>query len=615
MRVGAGLALVEFLLASAASAATLGQGRSEYELNHVAKAEGVYASIIADPAAPASDKAGAERELARVAWLVDGDAPRALEHLDAALHLGDKPCDSAELKARVLRESGRFDESIRESNALLAACPDAAERDAIRTHLIGARLDLAAKTPSRSAQLLAEAKTEEAQFTPDADIEAARVRLETALLTDDAAAALAAWKDYFWIEDSDAPQALQDAGATALFVNGLRSGATADDRLKLTELLVRAGFAQSSQRFAAVHDLNRIEAGNPTWERVQTYWAERAKLEAKLLELHRAMARGKSDNGGVLAAAKAFTAALMTAAGATGDPSEALRKYYGILGTAGQTNGYPSMHGGHVIEDRDDQVTQYGHTAKIHFVAIDNMISNGFTSWLWDGSAAVGGWTANGVIVQVRPRYVQSPLTAFQQTRDSEARRTLISRGNQRSVEDIAKLKQRAVATLDGLGSRLQLQVVDRVATVARTKSHDDAGFRRAFLAEYARANFNQSIYVHEGRHAIDETLGIKVEQPVLEYQAKLSELALTDYPRMALGNMDRSLEGDGPHDVAGAKIFDQYRRWMEAHTDRILGYDAAVPVLAQFDKLSDDQIREIARSLDPLPNGKSSPAKLSELP
>jgi hypothetical protein len=270
-----------------------------------------------------------------------------------------------------------------------------------------------------------------------------------------------------------------------------------------------------------------------------------------------------------------------------------------------------------VIEDHDEQVSQYGHAAKIHFMAIDNLISNGFTTWLWDGSAAVGGWTADGVIVHIRPGYVQSPLRAFQQTRDSEARRTLITRGNQLAAEDIAKLKQRPVATLDGLNNRLQLQVVDRVAAVAHTQSHDDAGFRRAFLAEYSRANLDQSIVKHEGRHAIDEALGVsgKVEQPVLEYQAKLSELSLTDYPRMALRNMNRSLEGDGPHDVAGAKIFEQFRRWMEAHAGQIMGYDPAVPVLAQFDKLSDNQIREVARSLDPLPNGRSSPAKLADLP
>ena len=79
----------------------------------------------------------------------------------------------------------------------------------------------------------------------------------------------------------------------------------------------------------------------------------------------------------------------------------------------------------------------------------------------------------------------------------------------------------------------------------------------------------------------------------------------------MALRNLNRGLEGDGPHDRAGAKIFDEYRKWMEAHTGQILGFDPALPALVQLDKLTDGQIQDIARSLDPLPNGKPSPTKL----
>lgn len=615
MRLGATLVLVELLFASTAHGATLADGRSEYDLNRVARAEIIYAGIVAEPSTSATERAGVERELARIAWLIDGDAARAVKHLDTALRVGDNPCASAELKARVLQEAARFDDAIRSSDELLSACPDPAERDPIRTHLVGALLDLAARSPSRRAALLAQAKAQEAQFTVNAGVEAARVRLETALLTDDANGAISAWRDYFWLEETDAPQALQHAGATALFSNGLRVGASTDERFRLVELLVRAGFSQSSQRFAAVHDLSGRLAGNAALLRVQAYWIERDRLEATLLRLHRAMARGTVDEAGMQAAAEAFAAALVKAAGGSGEPKEALLKYYGIVSTSGQTNGYPSLHAGHVIEDRDDRVTQYGHVAGIRLVTIDNLISNGFTSWLWDGSAMVGGWTADGIIVHIRPAYVQAPLAGYQQTRDGEARRIFIASGNRLCAEDIAKLKQRQVVTLDGLNRRLQLQVVDRVATVARTRSHDEAGFRRAFLAEYSRANLDQSIFKHEGRHAIDEALGVKSEQAVLEYQAKLSELALSDYPRMALGNMNRSLEGAGPHDRAGAKIFEQFRRWMEAHLDQILGYDPAIPVLAQLDKLSDDQLREVARSLDPLPNGKPSPLKLSDLP
>lgn len=616
MRVVAALLIVEMSLAGPASAATLSEGRSAYELNKVAEAEKIYAAVFADRAATSADRSAAKRELARIAWLVDADARRALVHLDAARQVEDKHCETAQLRARILRESESFAEAGREGPQLLASCTSPDGIDTVRTHLVGALLDQAEGNSRRRAELLGKARSEVGQFSADANIEAARLRLETGLLTGDSVTAMAGWKEYFWLGDGeDAPQALAGQGVGALFSDGLRQGATVDAQLKLADLLMRAGFGTESRRFADGAGLgrNREVVASPVWKRLDTYWREREKLEATLLRVNRRLARGKSDGGETERAAKAFTMALMAAAGASGDPRQALRAHYGIVGTVGSTNGYPSMHGGHVVEDRPDKVSQYGKTAQIHYVAIDNLISNGFTSWLWDGSAAVGGWAADGVIVQVRPQYVQSPLRAFNQFRPGEPRRTLIAREPQLAREDLARLKARPIVTLEGLSSRLTLQLVDRVAAVARTKSSDEASFRRAFLAEYFRASFDQSIKVHEGRHAIDNSLGMRdnVDQAVLEYQAKLSELALTAYPRMALVNMNRALEGDGPHDRAGARIFDDLRKWIETHPTEIIGYDAALPAVIQIDKLTDSQIGEIARSLDPLPNGRPPPAKL----
>jgi hypothetical protein len=71
---------------------------------------------------------------------------------------------------------------------------------------------------------------------------------------------------------------------------------------------------------------------------------------------------------------------------------------------------------------------------------------------------------------------------------------------------------------------------------------------------------------------------------------------------------LNRSLEGDGPHDKAGARIFDDYRQWIEAHRGEVMGYDPSVPALAQLDKLTDGQMREIARGLDPLAREEAKP-------
>ncbi len=41
--------------------------------------------------------------------------------------------------------------------------------------------------------------------------------------------------------------------------------------------------------------------------------------------------------------------------------------------------------------------------------------------------------------------------------------------------------------------------------------------------------------------------------------------------------------------------------KWMKKHSDAINGLDPERPLLPQFDLLTDDQIRELFRSMDPL--------------
>jgi hypothetical protein len=582
-----------------AVAASLSEAQDAYDNNKIPEAGKLFSSIAADPNASADDRADANIALARIAWLVEGNADEALRHLNDATA---EPCDVGIMKLRVLREAKRGQAAIAAEAGALKACAEAGKQDEMRVHAINARLDLAQANPSRRRSLIADAAADARLLTPDAGAEGARARLQISLLTNDAPSALAAWKDYFWLDDSDAPQALADLGATRRFTRGLGRSATTTDKLDLAELLMRAGFGEESRRYAKAHGLPGSAGRNSIWRRLTAYWTERDKLMAETLRVNREFAHGQKDDKALETAAKSAMARLMKAAGASGDPQAALLKDYGLVGTVGLTNGYPSIHLGHVVENRDEQVTQYGHSAKIHFMAIDNMISNGFTSWLWDGSAMVGGWQSNGTIIQVRPAYVAGPINAYRLTQDGPERQKLVARQAKRAAEDIAQLRQRPVATLDGLNDRLRLQAADEIAKTVGKKATDKRDLRRLFLAEYSRATFNHSIMIHEGRHAIDASLGVGgKDQSLLEYDAKLSELALSDYPRMALENIDRTLEGSGPHDIAGARLFDGYRKWMEAHTSEIAGYDPTVPALEQLDKLTDDQIREVARSLDPL--------------
>ena len=292
----------------------------------------------------------------------------------------------------------------------------------------------------------------------------------------------------------------------------------------------------------------------------------------------------------------------MAAAGLKGGRKQALRQAYGLYGTVGETGGFSSVHLGHILQEERQRIDQYGNRADVGFLAIDNMVSNGYETWLWDGSAAAGGWTEAGpVIVQVRPEYTSDPLIAWRLVSNPAARAKFAARGKEREAVDRDALASNPVAFLPGLAARLRLQTAEQVLARARTLAGAGGDVRRAFLDEYWRAVFQQSIFVHEGRHALDKKLVTgfaRMNDTNLEYRAKLSELALADYPRLALYNVDSGTIGGGtPHGNANGKIMAAYGAWIDANRSQVAGFDPSVPALAQIDKLSDVQIRAIARA------------------
>jgi hypothetical protein len=598
------IAAAAFLIAGSGWAQSVDEARNLYGANKLADAERMLAAIAADPAAEAGEKAAALRQSSRIAWRIDGDFARAAALLREAERHGEGACPTATATARLLHEAGRGAELAARATALAARCTDPGAADPVLLAAAAAALDV---SRDGADPLLAQAEALIAAVSPDgrAGSAGATVELRIGLLRRDPARALAAWRNYFWLDTGDTPAPL--AAAPDLFGRALAADAGVEPQLALTQLLVRTGFAQAAEEFAASTRLAERAAEHPYWRRAEAYFAARRALEAGLLIANRAIARGRPP-GDVPALFRAFKTRLLEAAGGGADPDAVLREAYGLVGQSGLTGGFASVHLGHVVADERRTVEQYGHRAEIRFLALDNMIANGFQSWLWDGSAATGGWTADGpLIVQVRQGYVSEPLGLWRIFGGGRARADLLERQPRRAAADAAALAARDAAPLLGLADRLKLQVTEQIGARARAAAGAGGDVRRAFLAEAWRASFQQSILVHEGRHAIDRRLvtGLaRLDDANLEYRAKLSELALADYPRLALYNIVAGNVGDGtPHGEANASIVRQYARWTQANRAQVAGFDASVPAAAQLDRLTDDQMRAIARALDPIAN------------
>jgi hypothetical protein len=585
---------------------TLADGLLAYNHNQVAEAEAIFRQVADNPRSSPHDRATARRALARIAWLIDGNKQRAIEALDSAAAAGE-PCDAARMRARVLDEAGDARELVSQSGPWITLCKDSEARDEIRYYTADSLLSAADRSPSRDA-LLARASDVLAAITRDqrTDLHVATARLELALMTGNPAGAIDAWKDYFWLTNADGPQVLAalDPHPAERFTKALLPGATTHDQLLLIDLLTRAGFARQAERLAGRWNLAARGGSDPLWRKASAYLAERRKLEAILLASNRRVARGGRASNLRTAVHSAETA-LAAAADIKSDLRSGLAKAYGLYGTVGRTGGFESVHLGHLVQSERLPVDQYGRRAEVAYFVVDNMISNGYESWLWDGDAADGGWTEKGpIIVQARPGYTQAPLKAWLLVANAEHRREYLERSSRLEADDKAVLRTAAVAYLPGLAHRLNLQVAEQILARARVIAGSGGDLHRAFLAEYSRANLQQSIFIHEGRHALDlhfvpgDSLA---HRAALEYRAKLSELALSDYPRLALFNIDgATIGGSNEHGIANRRIMAEYASWVRAHAGEVKGYDPGVPPVEQLDRLRDDQIRAVARTLDP---------------
>jgi hypothetical protein len=590
------LALVA--LSPAAHGVTLAEALSAYRNNRVAEAERMLAEVAADPAASHEDRSGALRELGRIDGLVRGET----DAIDAAMTqapAGEDACKTAVVALRAYRNARRTDPPLAYAEA---AAPHCTGNDAeiLRVATARAQLELGANASGEARRLQLDAaavQLEGVSATARGAPSVSGARFTLAMLRRDAYAAFAAWRDYYWLTDEDAPQAL---GAYAgrvqsLFTAGLAPNVSDADALALLALLTRAGFTADARQYAVDLNLAARNGDNAEWRRIDTFFTFDTAVRVITLRANREMAGGGRANW-YQDEIQAAMAELLQANGlnAGEDPRPLLAEHFGIYGSLGETSGYPSLHGGHLAQREHLAVSQYGRSGEVEFIVIDHMLANGYESWLWDGWAEAGGWSSGGnTIVQVRSAYTDGPLGALRRTRPGPARERFLTAVDRQAADEQAALGRDGVAPVMATSSRLEQQVYDQIGQ--RVGADDEA-----FIAEVWRATNQYSIVAHEGRHALDNANQPGLSAPQLEFRAKLSQIIFADYPRLGLASVAGQEIGDTPHGQANRRVLEGYRRWMRAHRTEIAGFDRNAPVLSQLDKLTDDQIVAAARSMDP---------------
>ena len=294
---------------------------------------------------------------------------------------------------------------------------------------------------------------------------------------------------------------------------------------------------------------------------------------------------------------------------------EAGRRFGAITTGFGVTGGFSDMHYGHTVSDGRHTVTQYGHTSAFRFVQLDEMVSNGFLSWFWDGSSADGGWQNSEMVVQVRPSYANGPLRSWTSLTDSAQRRTINETIATDSVLDLARARITPIAYFPSVTERLARAAESALLDSLRRSGLDGEALRERFVRILGDETQEYSIFQHEGRHAIDNGVDEKgnctgkcksrkglFTSTELELRAKLSQVVFAPRPELAVGSiMAPGIGNETPHGAANALVMRGVADWMIAHAGEIAHLDRDAPMLPQLPLLTSAQLRAAFRSLDPL--------------
>jgi hypothetical protein len=411
-------------------------------------------------------------------------------------------------------------------------------------------------------------------------VAASRLLLNAAILTNDREAMLQAWRWYY--------------------------GAVPDvptDRRGLGLALAKAKFFDEAALVLA-DPCSPDAVDDPEARDIVVYAGSLRRTRAIADEHYRQVSLGTPDVKAFRAALDREGRTLWQRLGTGGEFSQSallnvLFARFGTIATAGRTGGVDDLHLGHAVVDTTRVIEQYGRRSTIRFVALDGIVSNGYSSWANDNNGhGDGGWNNEQGIFQVRPMYADDPIGEWRLVSDAEVRGEFQRELARETERDAAR---DPLTVPIGMTMRLRLQANDALLAELNAKGLTGDALRSAFIQRAGDDLFASSILAHEGRHAIDQKEGIK-DSTELEFNAKLSEIAFAPSPRRSvISGTLVNLDPSSSHGKANRRIVQGLTDWMRTHAREIAGLDASKPLLPQFDKLTDEQMRTAFRSMDKL--------------
>ena len=584
------------------------QGEAALQREEIAAAVNAFGEAARDT--NVARRAAAERMLGVISWRFYKDDGRARVHFGNALATGYDTAATLVEMARLATTEGRHRQSLAlASSALGASTDDIVQRaavlqmgHAVSEAALAARLDGSSGVdrPDSASVATTVARLRELVQRVPGRIDESLQLLLTALIGSDGADAAIGVNSYYLVDAGGRQMRSQLPSALAELNSALPSwrgdSTPRAIRVRLADAFGRARLYDAAALVAPLGS-SVIEYARFCRHMQQTadeYYRRALVSGARPDELTRAYIRAERELWPRLSWSGAMPQ--FYPAGADAE----LGRRFGAVFQLGITGGYYDMHMGHVVGHENRVVSQYGHSARVTFLVIDGVVTNGLQSWAWDDAGGHGGWQRRDTIVQVRPMFVEHALSLFvsgDTVRRAHERASIASD----SILDLSIARSDSIGYLPGVAGRLRRDGRDALLDSLHRAGVPDSLLGREFVRVASRLIRESSIIAHEGRHAIDDGLGAFTPEE-REFRAKLSEIAFAARPKIVMSSIMHPNIGDAtPHGRANARVMYGLTRWMRAHVAEIRGFDAKQPVLTQLPLLTDDQLRRAFRSMDPL--------------
>lgn len=617
-----GISILSLLQACGQSGpVTLAEADKAYFQMKPDKALEYYQKIWTDTSYSLEDKTVAGRKLATMHWHLYKNAPQAVEVLEELENLNYETSKCYQVWTRILVEGERFDEAIDMAEKAISTAES-------ESSLYRAQLSLVKAVHTKYQSKVLAGSNEESDFTASefgrayeiiqkivrekpGDILASDLYLGMSILADQPQEAYYGWLSFFRADEAgNVHKSLTNAQGK------LKSAWLATDAAQTNPKNAVLGLAQSgflSYAMVVAEKKNVDVKGDTRLSDLANYFQLLEKIRNRTIEFYQNEVVGQSSQRNyeqdLRIEAKAFWDKLSWEGKAPKFKDEKfvleIEERFNSIARLMKANGHFGLSLGFIVLDEEREVLQYGKQGTLRYIAIDHMLSNGYSSWFWDGRAQIGGWAPDeSSILQVRSAYNKGPINAWLKVSDSVELKKTLAQIEEKSTKDDQIALDDPTAYLPGLSARVDFNAINRLYNDLKADGLEGSELRATFINTYENLVLEASIFAHEGRHAIDKKYTKDLDTEELEYRAKLSEIYFSERPFLAIDAVLSPNIGDGTsHGDANKRVLKGIVGWMEKNRAKIEGLDLSRPYLPQLDQLTDEQLKAAVNSLDPFAN------------